>query len=145
MLLWCKISVLHHHILLCCKISVLHHHMLLCCKISVLHHHMLLCCKISSNSSSSSCFQDRLLSSPMLVWVVVGLTVGSISSKTLASDCLCTLELCTASMIAYQLTIGTFGGISVQFLSKLFLKDFTVVMLTTSFGRAYQVVVIVIG
>ena len=32
--------------------------------------------------------------------VVVGHTVGSISSKTLAYDCLCTLELCTASMIA---------------------------------------------
>ena len=31
--------------------------------------------------------------------VVVGQTVGSISSKTLAYDCLCTLELCTASMI----------------------------------------------
>ena len=34
------------------------------------------------------------------VVVVVGQTVGSISSKTLAYDCLCTLELCTASMIA---------------------------------------------
>ena len=32
--------------------------------------------------------------------VVVGQTVGSISSKTLAYDCLYTLELCTASMIA---------------------------------------------
>ena len=32
--------------------------------------------------------------------VVVGQNVGSISSRTLAFDCLCTLELCTASMIA---------------------------------------------
>ena len=32
--------------------------------------------------------------------VVVGQTVGSISSKTLAYDCFYTLELCTASMIA---------------------------------------------
>ena len=32
--------------------------------------------------------------------VVVGQTVGSISSRTLAYDCLCALELCTASMIA---------------------------------------------
>ena len=36
----------------------------------------------------------------VVVVVVVGQTVGSISSKTLAYDCLCTLELCTASMIA---------------------------------------------
>ena len=36
----------------------------------------------------------------IVVVVVVGHTVGSISSKTLAYDCLCTLELCTASMIA---------------------------------------------
>ena len=34
------------------------------------------------------------------VVVVVGQTVGSISSKTLAYDCLYTLELCTASLIA---------------------------------------------
>ena len=32
--------------------------------------------------------------------VVVGQTVRSISSKPLAYDCLCTLALCTASMIA---------------------------------------------
>ena len=32
--------------------------------------------------------------------VVVGQPVGSISSKTLAYDCLYALELCTASMIA---------------------------------------------
>ena len=36
----------------------------------------------------------------IVVVVVVGQTVGSISSRTLAFDCLCTLELCTASMIA---------------------------------------------
>ena len=36
----------------------------------------------------------------VVVVVVVGQTVGSISSRTLAYDCLCTLELCTASMIA---------------------------------------------
>ena len=36
----------------------------------------------------------------IVVVVVVGQTVGSISSRTLAYDCLCTLELCTASMIA---------------------------------------------
>ena len=36
----------------------------------------------------------------LVVVVVVGQTVGSISSKTLAYDCLYTLELCTVSMIA---------------------------------------------
>ena len=36
----------------------------------------------------------------VVVVVVVGQIVGSISSKTLAYDCLYTLELCTASMIA---------------------------------------------
>ena len=36
----------------------------------------------------------------VVVVVVVGQTVGSISSKTMAYDCLYTLELCTASMIA---------------------------------------------
>ena len=36
----------------------------------------------------------------VVVVVVVGQNVDSISSKTLAYDCLCTLELCTASMIA---------------------------------------------
>ena len=35
-----------------------------------------------------------------VVVVVVGQTVGPISSKMLAYDCLYTLELCTASMIA---------------------------------------------
>ena len=39
-------------------------------------------------------------SKTMIVVVVVGQTVGSISSKTLAYDCLHTLELCTASLIA---------------------------------------------
>ena len=36
----------------------------------------------------------------LVVVVVVGQTIGSISSKTLAYDCLYTLELCTASMIS---------------------------------------------
>ena len=36
----------------------------------------------------------------VVVVVVVGQTVWSISSRTLAYDCLCTRELCTASMIA---------------------------------------------
>ena len=44
----------------------------------------------------------------------------------------------------YQLT-RTFGGFSAQCLSKLFLKEFTVLLLTTSLGRAFQVVVILIG
>ena len=44
----------------------------------------------------------------------------------------------------YQLT-RTFGGFSAQCLSKLFLKEFTVLLVTTSFGRAFQVVVILIG
>ena len=47
--------------------------------------------------------------------------------QTLANDCLCTLELCTRSMI----TTRTFGGFSAQCLSKLFLKEFTVRLLTT--------------
>ena len=34
----------------------------------------------------------------VVVVVVVGQTVGSISSKTLAYNCLCTLELCTAQL-----------------------------------------------
>ena len=44
----------------------------------------------------------------------------------------------------YQLT-RTFGGFSAQCLSKLFLKEFTVLLLTTSLGRGFQVVVILIG
>ena len=44
----------------------------------------------------------------------------------------------------YKLT-RTFGGFSAQCLSKLFLKEFTVLLVTTSFGRAFQVVVILIG
>ena len=44
----------------------------------------------------------------------------------------------------YQLT-QTFGGFSAQCLSKLFLKEFTVLLLTTSLGRAFQVVVMLIG
>ena len=44
----------------------------------------------------------------------------------------------------YQLT-RTFGGFSAQCLSKPFLKEFTVLLLTTSLGRAFKVVVILIG
>ena len=44
----------------------------------------------------------------------------------------------------YQFT-RTFGGFSAQCLSKLFLKEFTVLLSTTSFGRAFQVVVILIA
>ena len=39
----------------------------------------------------------------VVVVVVVGQTVGSISSKTLAYDCLYTLELCTASLAEISL------------------------------------------
>ena len=57
------------------------------------------------NSSSSSCRSSSSSSSSssvvvVVVVVVIGQTVGSISSRTLAYDCLCTLELCTASLIA---------------------------------------------
>ena len=44
-------------------------------------------------SNTQSCVQ-------LVVVVVLGQTVGPISSKMLAYDCLYTLELCTASMIA---------------------------------------------
>ena len=44
----------------------------------------------------------------------------------------------------YQLT-RTFGEFSAECLSKLFLKEFTVLLVTISFGRAFQVVVILIG
>ena len=43
----------------------------------------------------------------------------------------------------YQLT-RTFGGFSAQCLSKLFLKEFTVLLLATSLGREFQVVDILI-
>ena len=45
-------------------------------------------------------FQEAIQVVVVVVVVVIGQTVGSISSRTLAYDCLCTLELCTASMIA---------------------------------------------
>ena len=44
----------------------------------------------------------------------------------------------------YQLT-RTLDGFSAQCVSKLFLKEFTVLLLTASLGRAFQVVVILIG
>ena len=45
-------------------------------------------------------FQKDFTIVVVVVVVVVGQTVGSISSKTLAYDCLYTLELCTVSLIA---------------------------------------------
>ena len=79
-------------------------------------------------------------SSVVVVVVVVGQTIGSISSKTLAYDCLCT-RTCIVHGIddCYQLT-RTFGGFSAQCLSKLFLKEFTVLLVTTSFGKAFYLV-----
>ena len=44
----------------------------------------------------------------VIVVVVVVQTVGSISSKTLAYDCLCTLEVCMTSMISTS-SHGHFG------------------------------------
>ena len=44
----------------------------------------------------------------------------------------------------YHLT-RTFGGFSGHCLSKLFMKEFTVLLLTTSLGSAFQVVAILIG
>ena len=41
--------------------------------------------------------------------------------------------------------IRTFGGFSAQCLSKLFLKEFTVLLLTTSLGRTFHVEIILIG
>ena len=80
--------------------------------------------------------------------VVVGQTDGSISSKTLDYDCLYTPLVHTwivhGIVDCYQLT-RTFGGFYAQCLSKLFLKEFAVLLLTTSLGRAFQVVVILIG
>ena len=63
---------------------------------------------VSGDNLSSGCFEwsyvifnySSLIDVGIVVVVVVEQTVGFISSKTLAYDCLCTLELCTASMIA---------------------------------------------
>ena len=82
----------------------------------------------SSSSSSSSRRTDRWVHSQqnadrwlfVHTWIVHGI-----------DDC-------------YQLT-RTFGGFSAQCLSKLFLKEFTALLVTTSFGRAFQVAVILIG
>ena len=87
------------------------------------------CCGSSSSSSSrSSCRTDRWVHFQqnagirlfVHTWIVHGI-----------DDC-------------YQLTL-TFGGFSAQCLSKMFLKEFTVLLLTTSLGKAFQVVVISIG
>ena len=69
----------------------------------------------------------------VIVVVVVGQTVGPFQAKRWhdTDDC-------------YQFT-RTFGGFSAQCLSKLFLKEFTVLLLTTSLGREFQVEVILIG
>ena len=49
---------------------------------------------------TSCSLMDGLVVAVVVVVVVVGHAVGTISNQTLAYDCLCTLELCTASMIA---------------------------------------------
>ena len=59
--------------------------------------------------------QQTKLHLVVVVVVVVGQTVGPISSKTLAYDCLCTLELCTASMLPVNSEIwGIFCPVFVQ-------------------------------
>ena len=57
------------------------------------------------------CYTVSTSDGVILVVVVVGQTVGSISSKTLAYDCLCTLELCTASM-----TVSISDGVTLSLL-----------------------------
>ena len=74
----------------------------------------------------------------MNIVVVVRQAVGSIFSKTLAYDSLCTLELCTASMIATS-SLGHLG----DFLP-IVCPSYSVLLLTTSLGRTFQVVVILI-
>ena len=70
-----------------------------------------------NSSSSSSCRTDR--------WVNLQ------RSKTLAYECLCTLAWIVHGIDdCYQLT-RTFGGSSAQCFSKLFLKEFTVLLVTT--------------
>ena len=82
----------------------------------------------------------------LLLIVIVGQTVMSISSKTLAYDCLSSLELCTASMIATSFLGHILGEfLPMQRLPKLFLKEFTDRLLTISVASAFQVVVIFIG
>ena len=76
----------------------------------------------------------------VVVVVVSGQTGRSISSKSLANDCLSTLEVCTTSMIATSSHghLGDFLRVFIQ----LFLKEFNVLLLTTSLGSAFQVEVI---
>ena len=95
---------------------------------------VLLCCQLPTNfhniciSSSSSSRTDR--------WVQLQQNAGP--------------RLFVHTLIVhgidyfYWLT-QTFGGFSAQCLSKLFLKEFTVLLITTSLDRAIQVVVILIG
>ena len=77
-------------------------------------------------------------------FVVVGQTVGSISSKTLAYTTVCAHLNCAQHWWLLPF-IRTLGKFSAQCLSKLYLKELIVLLLTTSFGRAFQVVVILIG
>ena len=76
--------------------------------------------------------------------VVVGQRVGSISSKPLANDCLCTLEVVTTSMIATSSHGHLEDFLPMQCLSMLFLKEFTVLLLTILLGWAFRVEVILI-
>ena len=77
------------------------------------------------------------------VAVVVGQTVGSISSKNAGLRLFVQTWIVHGIDDCYKLT-RTFDGFSAHCLSKLFLKKFTVLLLKTSLGRAFQVVVILI-
>ena len=85
----------------------------------------------------------KILVLVVVVVVVVGQTVGTLSAKRWPTT-VC-IHTCIVHDIddCYRLT-RTFGGFSFQCLSKLFLKEFTVLLHTTSLGRAFQVVVILI-
>ena len=77
----------------------------------------------------------------VVVAVVVAQTVGSISSKTLAYDCLCTIELCMESMIATSL-LGHFGIFCPVFVQAVLDRVHCSAAYTSC--RAFQVVVILI-
>ena len=57
----------------------------------------------------------------------------------------CALLHCARHRRLLPVHSDLFGGFSVQCLSKLFLKEFTILLLTISLGRAFQVVVILVG
>ena len=82
----------------------------------------------SSRSSSSSSRTDR--------WVHFQQSAGQ---RPFVNIC-----IVHGTDDSYQLT-RTFGGFSAQYLSKLFLKEFTVLLVTTLLGRALYVVVNSIG